>query len=332
MINESPSISVIMPVFNEEKYVNEAIESILDQTYQDFEFIIINDGSRDNSLRIIKSYNDKRISIINNEENIGISESLNKGFILARGTYIARMDANDIAHRSRFELQIDYLKNNDVGLIGTQYIIIDEQSNILRDGIVRYFEPDQTISYLSFYNICHASVMLEKKLLLDLEYIYAPVLAEDFDLYQRLSLKTNFFILPNKLMQIRKLAHGLSGNWDIVEQDIDKMRICRLGKIDIQANAEQSSMHSKLVNGHYNELIKFPPKILMDWIETIIKANNKIKFFPNPFFNENLFSRLSRYIELKNKINLFDVYKYNKISELIGKKQTLKDLILIYIS
>ena len=96
-----PKISVLMPVYNCEKFLKEAIDSILNQTFDNLEYIIINDGSTDNSLNIINSYKDKRIKIINNSKNIGISRSLNKGISHATGKFIARQDADDISELDR---------------------------------------------------------------------------------------------------------------------------------------------------------------------------------------------------------------------------------------
>ncbi|MHD0317363.1 glycosyltransferase family 2 protein [Fusobacterium sp. THCT1E2] len=115
-------VSIVMPVFNGEKYLKEAIESILEQTYTDFEFLIINDGSTDNSLNIIKEYQniDKRICLINNEKNKGIVYSLNKGLLESKGKYILRMDCDDISFFNRLERQILFMeKNRHIGISGT---------------------------------------------------------------------------------------------------------------------------------------------------------------------------------------------------------------------
>ena len=103
-------ISVIMPVFNEEKYLHEAIDSILHQTFDRFEFIIIDDASTDNSLAIIQSYADERIVLICNEYNVGNYPSRNKGLEIAVGKYICVMDADDVAYPQRLELQYQYLE------------------------------------------------------------------------------------------------------------------------------------------------------------------------------------------------------------------------------
>lgn len=121
-------ISVIMPVFNEEKYLHAAIDSILSQTFDNFEFIIIDDASTDNSLQIIKSYTDKRIILICNEYNVGNYPSRNRGLELAVGKYICVMDADDIAYPQKFEFQYKYLETHpDIWGIGTNFIFSNPQ-------------------------------------------------------------------------------------------------------------------------------------------------------------------------------------------------------------
>ena len=101
-----PILTVLMPVYNSEKYLAEAIESILSQSYTDFEFLIINDGSTDRSETIIKSYNDKRIIYIKNKSNLGLIKTLNKGISLVKTKYLARMDSDDKSHPERLKKQI----------------------------------------------------------------------------------------------------------------------------------------------------------------------------------------------------------------------------------
>lgn len=128
----NPEITVLMSVYNGEKYLREAIESILNQTYKNFEFLIINDGSTDSSRDIILSYNDPRIQLVDNEQNIGLTRSLNKGLKLARGEYIARMDADDISMPERLGKEVAFLdQNKNVGLVGTYYLMINENGKAL---------------------------------------------------------------------------------------------------------------------------------------------------------------------------------------------------------
>ncbi|RZK15481.1 MAG: glycosyltransferase family 2 protein, partial [Flavobacterium sp.] len=117
-----------MPVFNSERYLKQAIESILNQTFKNFEFIIINDGSSDSSDKIINSFNDTRIIYVNNETNRGIVAALNEGLSLSKGKYIARMDADDVANPDRLTLQHQFLINNPAyKLCGTNAVAINNE-------------------------------------------------------------------------------------------------------------------------------------------------------------------------------------------------------------
>lgn len=155
-----------MAVYNAEKYLKEAIESILNQTYEDFEFIIINDCSIDSSYKILKKYseNDKRIRLINNNENLGLTKNLNNALKISKGKYIARMDADDISELNRFEEQIKFLeKNIGVDIVGTFSNDINEDGNITgeRKNPVTH---DEILSLLPKVNpIAHPTVMMRKK-------------------------------------------------------------------------------------------------------------------------------------------------------------------------
>ena len=132
MQTKTPKISVLMSAYNSEKYISESIESILNQTFKDFEFIIINDGSSDNTAKIIQKYaeKDERIRFINSKQNQGIIAALNPGFSMCRGEYIARMDSDDISLPKRFEKQIEYMdKHSECGVLGTSIIIFDKENS-----------------------------------------------------------------------------------------------------------------------------------------------------------------------------------------------------------
>ena len=133
MNHNNPEISVIMPVYNGDKFLIKSIKSILNQTFKNFEFIIINDGSSDNSLKIIESFDDRRIKFFNNLENRGISFTLNKGLKVAKGKYIARQDQDDISLPDRLTLQLEYIRENNIDLVDTNLTFIDENDQYIQE-------------------------------------------------------------------------------------------------------------------------------------------------------------------------------------------------------
>jgi glycosyltransferase involved in cell wall biosynthesis len=208
MSKKFPVVSIVMPVYNAERYLELAIKSILNQTHEDYEFIIIDDGSMDDTLDIIKAYskNDKRIRILVNQKNLGIVASLNYGLANARGKYIARMDADDYSHPLRIEKQVAYLDSHpEIGLLGTAYRSIDETGHCL---VIRDIpSEDIVIRWISLFNCAfnHPSVMFRN----DIYKIvggYNPDMenAEDYDLWSRMLHYTKVANLLDPLVDYRK--------------------------------------------------------------------------------------------------------------------------------
>lgn len=159
-----PHISVVMPVFNVEKFIKEALNSILEQTYTNFELIAINDGSPDNSLQILKQYAkaDERIRVIS-QDNQGLVATLNHGISLARGEYIARMDPDDVSFPRRFEQQVEILDTKpEVVLVAGGFEVIDEDSEFLYREVLPVDSDDIKRSMLLRNPIAHGSVMFRK--------------------------------------------------------------------------------------------------------------------------------------------------------------------------
>lgn len=194
-------ISVIMPVYNGMPYLKEAIASILKQTYKNFELIIVNDASKDSTLKYLNSLKDKRIKIINNKKNIGLAKSLNIALKKAKGEYIARMDADDISLPNRLKHQLAFLeKNSAIDLCGTWADIIDENNKII--GEKKYpSTPEKVKKALSLYTaIIHPTFMGRKKLFLQLNG-YNPKydFAEDYDFLMRSRKNFKLTNIPKKL-------------------------------------------------------------------------------------------------------------------------------------
>ncbi len=205
-----PKVSVIMPAYNAEKYIKEAIDSILNQTFKDFEFIIIDDGSTDGTKEIISSYQESRIKLLENDKNLGLVGSLNKGLQIARGEYIARMDADDIALPERLEKQVDFLdKNQDIVLVGSWIDSFDEES---KDHFIVEFASDPIIIkwlMVTKNQLAHASVVFRKEII-EREGGYSNKYehAEDYELWSRLLKNYKIANIPEVLLKHR--IHGES--------------------------------------------------------------------------------------------------------------------------
>ena len=186
----SPKVSIIMPVYNTSAYLREAIQSILSQTFIDFEYIIINDGSTDQSEHIILSFTDPRIRYFKNEKNEGLVYTLNRGIDLATSPWIARMDGDDISLPARLEKQWNYLESHgDAEVLATTVILINENGEITgswKDDIAA-ITPKEIRAYLPRNNcIAHPSVMIKAALLKKYHYSSLQSQAEDYDLWLRL--------------------------------------------------------------------------------------------------------------------------------------------------
>ena len=176
---KKPLVSVLMPVYNSELFLNESIESILNQTYNYFEFIIMNDGSTDNSENIIKSYNDERIIYFKSEKNLGIIETLNNGIELAKGKYIIRMDSDDFSYPQRFEKQIEFMElQNEVDISGTWFLKTDR----LKPNTYPISFEECEINLLYNTVLCHPSIILRKESIVksNLKFKSSALHAEDY--------------------------------------------------------------------------------------------------------------------------------------------------------
>ena len=214
-----PKISVIMPTKNAGKYIAEAIDSILDQTFSDFEFLIIDDASTDNTLDIIRSYHDKRIKLINGTQK-GLSAALNLGISLAQGEYIARMDADDISLPTRFEKQADYLDAHpEISLLGTWQEHFGRKHGFHKPSS----NPDIAKMALIFTcDFCHSTAMFRRDVFIQNNLFYpenSPI--EDYELWSKAIEFINVSNIPEVL-----------GKYRIHNQSVTTQKVDILGEYD----------------------------------------------------------------------------------------------------
>ena len=206
-----PKISVIMPVHNEpENVLRTSINSILNQTYRDFEFIIINDASENNVEEVILSYSDKRIKYYKNEENLKVIKTLNKGLQLATGEYIARMDADDISFKTRFEKQAKLLDEHpEIGLVNSFCYIIPDKRLISPPEY--HVDIEKFLKY-SANCIVHPAVMFRKSVIVEnnLKYSEYHLHIEDYKLWVDMTNFTQLYTIQEPLVLHRDWVESVS--------------------------------------------------------------------------------------------------------------------------
>lgn len=189
-MSHSPMVSVVLSVKDGARYLTETIESILNQTYTDFEFIIINDGSSDQTLEIIESFTDERITVLSHQVAKGISTAVNAGLNIAQGKYIARMDGDDLALPERLAKQVAHMEANPRCVaLGCSYHLMDEHSHIYRKAYSNFTDDECRFMLMFNYPFCNPSLMMRRDVLEAHKIRYNPemIVAEDHDLLIRLA-------------------------------------------------------------------------------------------------------------------------------------------------
>lgn len=206
-----PKVSVVMATFNAREYLREAIESILNQTFKDFEFLIIDDGSTDDTVEIIKSYSDPRI-VFHQRTHQGLISTLNYGIKVAEGEYVARMDADDISEPKRFELEVKFLDGHpDHALVGTTTQVIDTAGRTITVSVEPLRHSDLVLGLLVRNVFAHGSVMIRRHALTKVGgYSSDAIHAEDYDLWTRIAQYYKVANLPQPLFKWRLNPCGVS--------------------------------------------------------------------------------------------------------------------------
>jgi glycosyltransferase involved in cell wall biosynthesis len=326
MVN--PAISVILPIYNCEKYIKFAVESILNQTFLDFELLIIDDASTDSTLSIVKKYQDSRIKLIEKRTNSGYTTSLNLGLKLAKGKYIARMDGDDICFNERFEKQFSFLESNqDVIVCGSSSIIIGS------DSVVSVPENYELIKLALLRGNCmiHPSVMIRKKTIDDFSITYdsSKEPAEDYDLWVRLAMIGKFHNLQEVLIQYRIHENQVSNIQNENQRNISKQtRFKILNHLPFSKTDNDISILKKFINYDisikYNEIVFYHEKI----------KGNILQSNVNGFFEQNGLEDYLNYIEFqtvksyflkRKKYNPSIFFNYLKIKSLVTMNLAFKD-------
>lgn len=202
---KSPLVTVLIPMYNCEKYIKDSLNSIINQTYSNLEILIIDDGSTDRSVEIVKSYSDSRIRLIESKENRGIPFTRNLGLNNTRGKYVAMMDADDISLLNRIEKQVDFMESNqNIDVLGTYYEVFGQGVSKKTPGEFKS-AMDIKIGLLFFNQIANPTTIIRVETLKknDLSYNLDYFVAQDYDMWVQISKIGNLFVLPEVLLKYR---------------------------------------------------------------------------------------------------------------------------------
>jgi len=205
-------VTVLMSVYNGERFLCPAVESILNQSFGDFHFLIIDDGSTDSTQEILKSYADPRIEVIRNPSNLGLTISLNRGLNRARGEYVARMDGDDLSMPRRLACQVEFLDENpEVVIAGSYYIKIDTIGRKVSEIMIPQ-GGDRIVAQLLFENpFCHGSLMFRTDAVLGMGgYDESIPYGQDYNLLVRAARIGELGVVPRFLYQLRLVPEGIS--------------------------------------------------------------------------------------------------------------------------
>ncbi len=281
-------LTVLMPVYNAGCHLREAIDSVLMQTYCNFEFLIINDGSTDESVEIIKSYDDHRIRLLHNDRNLGLVATLNKGLDLVRTRYMARMDADDISRPQRFERQLRAMrKDSNIIACGTACQKFGAQHH----SLVFPARHDEIYCGLLFTStLVHAAVMFDMEMMNREGYRFDPdyVHAEDYELWTRLGVKYRLANLADIHHDYRMHESQVSQVHTSIQTGnslrIQKTMLRRLG---FEPSAEEMALHSTFYMRRKSRSLDYLTAA-GSWFDKILAANDQSRHFDRLCLLENL--------------------------------------------
>jgi len=279
-------VSIVMSVYNSAKFLKKSILSVLNQTYKEFELIIINDGSTDSSVDIIKQFKDERIKLYENSQNKGLIYSLNKGISLSTGTYIARFDADDICSPDRILEQVNYLENNrDISIVGSNATLFLDTLPFIRKKVKVLKTSEEIKSELLFRNklLFHPSIMLRKSIFQEsTDYRYNPdhQMCEDFGLWQLLSTKYAMNVIQKPLLKYRISKTSITSNSRkkdaLFTVSMKKVYSQGLKLFGIDHDQRELEIHTELSMVSRGTDAYFSLEQKSEWLNKIIKHNESI--------------------------------------------------------
>jgi glycosyltransferase involved in cell wall biosynthesis len=262
-----PPISVVLTTYNHQKYVGDAIQSVLNQTFEDFELIIVNDGSTDQTDKIIRKFNDSRINYIF-QQNQGTAFALNQAILASKGKYIVNIDSDDLCYHKRLEKQYNFISNSEYKIIFSQADLIDEDGNMLDnddDSLFNFNNRERAKMLRYFFEhhnyLCASSFMAEKYILLEAKlFCLTLIQLSDFDMWIKLLKKYELFIMPEKLVKYRFRSNKANITFNPTNNnrhDFELHNICKKAFDDMPIKLFKEAFQDILKKPDFNEGIEY---------------------------------------------------------------------------
>lgn len=330
-----------MTAYNCEKYIKEAVDSMLNQTFSDFELIILDNQSSDATVNMVRLFKDERIVLVQNRENLGQTKALNLGLKMAKGEYIARMDADDYSYPERLELQYDFLsKNKNIAVVGAQYLEMNEEGKTLRPFYLPT-DPLEIKCYLigapelSYHCVPHPIVLMRKAPLLDVGGYDERFIAQDFNLWMRLARKYEFANLSEVLFKYRirqgnqtqnlrstfqkdcakTIYENISHYWPSLKEP-QKEILWRMLNFLPQASGPEASQVFETFDQYFSKVVPVNSKSLK------LRERIKAYYWPQMMTTSPVFALLNFFpLILKNVFILWDRKFYAKIFQTFFMKK-----------
>ena len=322
-----------MPVYNAGKFLREAIDSILAQSFSDFEFLIIDDGSTDGSQSIIRSYDDSRIRFVQNERNLGVARTLNKGFLLAQGMYIARMDGDDISEPERLRKQVDFFESDkQLGLCGSWALMFDRRHRYVE----RYPVGSDCIrASILFRNpFAHPSVMMRTAMFKKHGLMYNPncLAAQDYELWSHCVNVFPVDNIPEPLVRFRINKLGVSHTrFSLSNKQALLIQRHELSKLRVEVTDEELRFHRDVGNGAGVSSLE-ELKRAVEWLSKLISINSNTQIYSDKGLREAAAASWFRVCLNSSGIGLDVTRQYRKSFLYNYYKLSIREMLHFYIN
>lgn len=328
-------VSVIMPVYNGERYIREAVESVLHQTFSDWELLIVNDASTDGTEKILESFKDPRLKIIKNDKNLGSVVSRNIAFNQIKSEYVAILDADDVAAPTRLEEQVRFLDAHpDFGLVASWSKTIAENGRQIGHVVKDTTPPEKIPIKLLFHNVlAFSSVMMRKSAMPAIPFKEWSVPVEDVALYLKMLPNSKFAILPKVLVNYRSHEKGISKVYGAKRREVmDKLINGELKKFGIETSPEELKIH-RTNFGYGGENVEEFIRKREAWLLKLIRQNQNVARYPQELFEEVV---AEKWLESSDAnaslgLKLWKIFRQSPLSKKISWRKNFKKLLRLWV-